>query len=188
MQIKNKLKRKLRKRRKDQNEDEKIWLIEFLNEIDITYTSAGCKDHLYIGKFNGERKYKQRQYLLWPLHDILSIANSNTDSEESKEYAFSSNTCLYEIWENSSLCAKRFNKRNKIFREKFPTNPHDLVEIFSCNSNGGNCMLEICSLCKSSEAIHDIELDSSSYTDSSSEKTTVLLKKSPIMLHFIVGR
>ena len=32
-----------------------------------------------------ERKYKQRQYLLWPLRDILSIPNSNADSEESVE-------------------------------------------------------------------------------------------------------
>ena len=83
MQIKNKVKRKLRRRRKEPNKDKKIWLIEFLNQSDIKYTSLGRKDHVYFGKFNGQRKYKQRQYLLWPLGDILSIANNNAGSEQS---------------------------------------------------------------------------------------------------------
>ena len=83
MQIKNKVKRKLRRRRKEPNKDKKIWLIEFLNQSDITYTSLGRKDNVYSGKFNGQRKYKQRQYLLWPLGDILSIANNNAGSEQS---------------------------------------------------------------------------------------------------------
>ena len=53
MQIKNKVKRKLRRRRKEPNKDKKIWLIEFLNQSDIKYTSLGRKDHVYFGKFNG---------------------------------------------------------------------------------------------------------------------------------------
>ena len=53
MQIKNKVKRKLRRRRKEPNKDKKIWLIEFLNQSDITYTSLGRKDNVYFGKFNG---------------------------------------------------------------------------------------------------------------------------------------
>ena len=65
------LKEKRGRHRKELNEDEKIWLIEFLNQRDITYTSLGCKDHVYIGKFNGERKYKQGQYLPWPLRVIF---------------------------------------------------------------------------------------------------------------------
>ena len=161
----------MRRRRKELNEDEKIWLIEFLNQSDITYTSLGRKDHVYFGKFNGERKYKQRQYLLWPWRDILSIANSNAGSEQSfgtrfgkeltfsqlndflklyKEYTFKSNilhaSCLCEICGNSFLFAKELNNQKKIFRERFPTNPHGLVEKFSCNSDEGNFMLEKCSL------------------------------------------
>ena len=46
------------RRNKEINEDEKIWLIEFLKRSYITYTSRGRKDHVCIGKFNGERKYK----------------------------------------------------------------------------------------------------------------------------------
>ena len=58
IQIKNKVKRKLRRRCKELNEDEKIWQIEFLSKSDIRYTSLGHKDHVYFGKLNGERKYK----------------------------------------------------------------------------------------------------------------------------------
>ena len=52
-----------------------------------------------------------------------------------------------------------------------------MVKKLSCNSDEGNCILEKCSLCKSSESIDDIELDSLLNTDSSSEnnaKNTVL--------------
>ena len=165
----------MRRRRKELNEDEKIWLIEFLNQSNITYTSLGRKDHVYFLKFNGVRKNKQQQYLLCPLRDILSIANSNTGSEQSfetkfgkeltfprlceflklhKEYTLNSNiphtSCLCEICRNSSLCAKGLNNREKIFREMFPTSPHGLVEKFSCNSDKGNCMFEKCSFWKSS--------------------------------------
>ena len=64
---------------------------------------------------------------------------------------------------------KRVEQSKEIFREKFPTNPHDLLERFSCNTDEGNCMLEKCSLWKSSETIDDMKLDSSSDIDSSRE-------------------
>ena len=44
------------------------------------------------------------------------------------------------------LFEKGLNIRKKISREKFPTNPHGLVEKFSCNSDEGRCMLGKCSL------------------------------------------
>ena len=135
------------RRRKELNEDKKISLIEFLNRSDIMYTNPGRKDHVYTGKFNGERKYKQRQYLLWPLRDILPITNSNTGSEESfegkfgkeitfsqlydylklqKKHSFNSviphTSYLYEMCENSSLLAKGLNNRKRIFRENFSIN------------------------------------------------------------------
>ena len=78
---------------------------------------------------------------------------------------------LFEICGNSSLFAEGFNNQKKIFREKFPTNPHGLVEKFSCNSDKGNYMLEKCSIWKSSESIDDMKLESSSDTDSSSQNT-----------------
>ena len=50
--------------RKELNEEEKIWLIEFLNKSDISCTNPGRKDHVYAGKIDSESKYKQKQYLL----------------------------------------------------------------------------------------------------------------------------
>ena len=67
--------------RKDFNEEEKQWLIEFLARADLTYTNPGRKDNVYIGKKDGERHYKQRLYLLWNLRDILDIANGTGKTE-----------------------------------------------------------------------------------------------------------
>ena len=50
-----------RRPRKELNEEEKIWLIEFLNRFNISYTNPGSKDHVYIGKIDGKSKYKQKQ-------------------------------------------------------------------------------------------------------------------------------
>ena len=52
------------------------------------YTSFGGKEHIYFEKFNSKQKYEKRQYLLWPLRDILSIANSNAGSKQSFETMF----------------------------------------------------------------------------------------------------
>ena len=57
-------------------EREKIWLFEFADRSDISYTNPGRKDSVYIGKINGESQYIQKKYLLWPLREIFSIANS----------------------------------------------------------------------------------------------------------------
>ena len=69
-------------------EEEMIWLIEFLNRSDITYTNPGHKDNVYIGKLNGKSQYKQREYLLWPLRDILLMANGTEKMEDSYESKF----------------------------------------------------------------------------------------------------
>ena len=54
--------------------------------------------------------------------------------------------------------------QKRIFRENFPTNPQNLAEKFSCNSDEGNCILEKSTICKSSEII-DMKLDFSSDYD-----------------------
>ena len=85
--------------REELNENEKNWLIEFLSRSDITYTYSGRKDHVYIDKFNSEKKYKQRQYLPWPLRDILSLANSNADKEESFETKFGKELTFSQLYD-----------------------------------------------------------------------------------------
>ena len=128
-------------------------------------------NHIYIGKFDGETKYKQKQYLLWPLREIVSIFNGIDEVNESFEAKFNKNltfsqvndffkshkyyvyntdiphvSCLCEICENSSLLVRGMNKQKK-FKEDLPNNPHDLVERFSCNSDDAECMLEKCISC-----------------------------------------
>ena len=108
-----------------------------------TYTNLGRKDHVYIGKVDGEKVYKQKSYLLWNTRDILDIANRSGKIEISdsfhlkfekkltfsqmydflkahKEYSYNKNgTCLCEICENATLIAKGLSKALE--------NPHDLV-------------------------------------------------------------
>ena len=177
------------------NEDDKIWLIEFLNQSDITYALVAktkFTSENSIARENTNNGNISNGFLL----DILSIANSNTGSKQSfetrfgkeqtfsqlfdfcklqKEYTFNSNvphtSCLCKKCGKSSLFTKGLNHWKKIFREKFPTNPYGLIEKFSCNSGKGNYLLEKCLLWKSSETTDDMKLESSSDTDSSSEIT-----------------
>ena len=44
--------------RKDLNEEEKCWLIEFMAQADLKYTNPSRKDNVHIGKENRERIYK----------------------------------------------------------------------------------------------------------------------------------
>ena len=60
--------------RKDLN-NKKKWLETFLSRSDVSYTDPGRKDHVYAGKIDCERRYKQRLYLLLNLHDLLDIIN-----------------------------------------------------------------------------------------------------------------
>ena len=44
--------------RKDFNEEEKRRLETFLSRSEVKYTNPGRKDHVYVGKIDGERRYK----------------------------------------------------------------------------------------------------------------------------------
>ena len=157
-----------------------------MNRSDLSYTNPGPKNHVYIGKIGGESKYKQKQYLLLPLLEIVSIANCNEAVNESfeskfnkkltfsqlydipkihKEYTYNINiphaSCLCEICENSSLLTKRLNKLKRKFKERLPNNPYDLVEKFSCDSDKAVCMLEKSASCKSSSIIDHLVVEES---------------------------
>ena len=68
-----------RGRKKDElNDEEREWLIEFLDRSDTSYTTPGRKDHVYVGKIKGEKQYQQKRYLLWKLRDLHEIANGTT--------------------------------------------------------------------------------------------------------------
>ena len=175
--------------RKDLNEEEKDWLENFLSRIDVSYTNPGRKDHVYVGKIDGERRYKQRLYLLWTLRDLLDIANGSgkvdvTDSfyqnfeklltfsqlydflKYHKEYCYNQNiphgSCLCEICENCVLLAKGLNTR---LLRPLPTNPHDLIERFSCNLEEIGCVMDRCSTC----CVAEIDLEKQPSDDDSSD-------------------
>ena len=143
--------------------------------------NPGRKYCVYLGKVDGDRKYEQLRYLLWTLHDLLEIINGNIfiENEESfitwnngtpmtfaelydfvkenKAYSFNRSiphaTCLCEVCENCVLLVKGFDKCKNI-SETLPTNPHDLVEKYACDSNLKDCMRNICTVCNTDECIN----------------------------------
>ena len=61
--------------KQDLDADEKSWLIDFLDRQDITYTTPGKRDQVYMGKINGKKVFETKKYLLWTLNDLLDILN-----------------------------------------------------------------------------------------------------------------
>ena len=198
------MKEKRGRPRKELTEREKIWLVEFLDRSDISYTNPGREDSVYIGKINGESQYMQKKYLVWPLREIVSIANSQEAVDESfeskfdkiltfsqlcdflkghKEYVYNINiphaSCLCEICENSSLLAKGLNKLKRKLKTRLPTNPYDLVETFSCDSDEVVCMLEKCSSCQSSKIIDQLISGDEDVDEDSSEPDSPVCDSEP---------
>ena len=91
--------------------------------------NPGKKDNVYVGKSNGQRQYKQKRYLLWPIRDLLNILNTPENNsyvnsygeelpfsvlyrflKEHKQYIFNKNVphnaFLCEICENTVLLSK----------------------------------------------------------------------------------
>ena len=129
-----------------------------------------------MGKINDKKVYETKKYLLWTLHDLLDMLNgcevTGTQTEDSfmnefgrklsfrqpyelikakKQYIHNKSiphgTCLYEICENAVFFMQGLNKS---LPEEFnlPSNPHDIVEKFSCDSNNQDFMNSECNNCK----------------------------------------
>ena len=104
-------------------------------------------------------------YLLWNLNKLIQIANGSTEDDTNtfrqsfnkqltfrqmyemikvhKKYVSNrdipQSTCLCDICENSVYLVKGINI--KLPKDmQLPTNPHDLVETFSCVSSFSDCM------------------------------------------------
>ena len=174
-------------KRTEINEVEAAWLTAFFSRGDVSYINPGRKDNVYIGKVDGKRQYAQKMYLLWTLRDLNEMINgnkyiTNEDSfevrfgkrlsfslmynflKEKKEYIYNKHiphvTCLCEICENVTLLAKGLNKSIK---SDLPTNPHDIVERYSCDSSSEICMEGECILCEEMmEDLQNIDSDSNS--------------------------
>ena len=49
------------------SEEEIQWVIDFLNRADISYTTPGRRDNVYLGKVNKIKKFAQKHYFLWTI-------------------------------------------------------------------------------------------------------------------------
>ena len=148
-----------------------------MDKADLTYVNPGRKDHVYIGKKDGEQQYCQKRYLLWNLRDLLKILNGNevagstagvetfVDRFEKplsfsllyifirnhKQFVYNQNipqgSCLCEVCKNSYLLAKGINKCVK--GVNLPANPHETVKENCYDSSSDDCMLGSCVQCSS---------------------------------------
>ena len=50
--------------------------MDVFERSDMTDTTPGRKDNVYIGKIDGEKTFVQKQYLFWNLRDALNIINT----------------------------------------------------------------------------------------------------------------
>ena len=138
------------------SEEEEEWIENLLERSDITYSTPGRRDTIYVGMDGGKKEYKQKRYLLWKLRYLLEINNGSkiitnenfpsfTEAFEHelsfrqmynflkthKEVAYNSDipqsSCLFKVCKNASLLAKGINSSLKSSDILSPTD-HDLVE------------------------------------------------------------
>ena len=161
-------------------EEQEEWLIDYLERPEMTYTNPGRKDNVYIGKIDGEKQYLQKRYLLWTLRDALGILNNQEDGfhvnfeedlsfgvfyrfmKHKKQFIYQRDipdtSCLCEVCENASMMAKVVRKQ----KSGHPTNAHDIVEKYSCNSDDPTCMKGSCDHCRPFEILRSWDADDSS--------------------------
>ena len=70
-------KNKAGRKKKELSQEEREWLENFLERADITYTTPGRRDTVYVGMDHGKRQYKQKRCLLWKIRDLLGIINAS---------------------------------------------------------------------------------------------------------------
>ena len=120
-----------------------------------------------------------KKYLLWSLNDCLSILNNQEDGfstkfeadllfavfyrfmKRHKQFVYQRDipetSCLCEVYENAAMMAKALRKE----KSGHPTNAHDIVEKYSCDSNDPKCMKDICEECEPTKIIDSLDADSS---------------------------
>ena len=173
------------RKKKELTEEQYNWLTEFLLKPDMTYTNPGRKDMVYTGKVNGQSVYKTKHYLLWSLNDALRIVNEDVDGnykdkfgeklpfslfyrfiKREKQFYYNNkiphSSCLCDVCENASLLAQGIARKG--VDGVVPTNPHEIVEKFSCDSSNNECMSGECHDCNVSRI--EIPLSSKFCSDS----------------------
>ena len=62
-----------KEKKSELSEEDEEWIDKFLKISYITYRTPGWRDTVYIEIYGGKREYKQKQYLLRKLRDLLRI-------------------------------------------------------------------------------------------------------------------
>ena len=162
------------------SQEQERWLVDYLERPEMCYTNPGRKDNVYIGKINGTKQYVQKRYLLWTLRDALGILNNQEDGfhinfeeelsfgifyrfiKRKKQFVYQRDipdtSCLCEVCENAAMMAKAIRKQ----KSGHPTNAHDIVEKYSCDSDDPKCMKNICETCQPAKIIQSWDADSPS--------------------------
>ena len=177
--VKVKFCKKTGRKKKVLSEEEQQWVKDFLDRPDISYTTPGRRDNVYIGIVNKVKRYALKRYILWKIRDIFDMINGskimennpNSDTFESnfgkkltfrqlydifkknKQYIFNKKipqwSCLCEICENAVFLVNGMNK--KLFPEcRLPETVNELVAKFSCSEEPA-CMNSQCDECSSTE-------------------------------------
>ena len=165
-------------RKNELSQEEREWLENFLERADITYTTPGRRNTVYVGMDHGKRQYKQKRYLLWKIRDLLGIINASSFQRDlsfrqlyeflkgHKELVWNEQIpqsfYLCEICENAVLLAIGINSSLK--SKILATNVHDLVEANACDSSQDVCIVGECEPCLTSNL---------SLSDFDEEKTTI---------------
>ena len=145
-----------------------------VERADVTYTTPGRRDTIFVGMDHGKRQYKQKRYLLWKIRDLLGVINSSkviTNEQYvsfpekfqrdlsfhqlheflkgHKELAWNGqipqSSCLFNLFKNAIHLAEGINSSLK--SKILATNVHDLVETNACDSSQDVCMVGECELC-----------------------------------------
>ena len=155
--------------------------------MDISRQTPGRKDHVYIGKVNGEKQFIQKRYLQWTIRELLGIINGKVQQvEESstfpnsfdkeltfrqlrdflkkrKQYKFIKETphesCTCEICENITLFSAAINRKIKDVDSKIPISVKELVGEYSCDVTNLDCMKNRCPDCPQPSIISPDECD-----------------------------
>ena len=148
-------------------EDQENFLLDVFEGSDMTYTTPGGKDNIYIGKIDGEKTFLQKRYLFWNLRDTLSIFSTGGKSYAIKFGEALSFSCfynfikkyrqfvyqrdipassyLYEICEKASVMGKALNRLKDI--KGHLTMVPDILQKYCCNSAQDECMQGTCEEC-----------------------------------------
>ena len=184
------------------------------------YSTPGKRDQVCRGKINGKKVYETKKYLLRILNDFLDIHKgcevTGIQSEESfmnefgrklsfrllyelikanKQYICNKNiphaNFLCEICKNAVFFMQGLN-RSLPKELNLPSNPHDIVEKFSCDSSNQDCTNSKCNNSKLPEKIaesgafetDDIKFDEWRQADRRVQKVSVSIDVQEVSTRF----